>query len=198
MQIQDGSGSGHWVKVDSYNRLHTHSVVLTESSFISEKNAQAFSISTDILTFNSLNEHPFVWIRNDDPNKKLVFSSVIYSHNGGNTTGNKTMIKRVYRNIPEPTDNYSSMTPYNLNFGSLNSALMTIYCWDESANDGMTVDYADEISFSTSTVQKGTLTLADIEAVILPYNSSILFTYQPEEIGTAAFSGKIYFNFEHC
>jgi len=193
MQIQDGSGKGYWAKVDSYNRVHTYSTTIKEISDVSTRNENAFSVTTDLYTFNSTNEHPWLYIKNTNANLMLYISSIIYSYNGGDTNHNRTMTKRVYRDVPSPTDRYNDYCQANLNVGSNNTALLTAYSWNGNG-DGMEVDISNANYVSTSVVQQGSLTLGDLEGVVLPYNSALLFTYEPEEIGKATISTKIYYN----
>lgn len=194
MQLQDGAGKGYWAKIDRYNRINCYSTCLKEISYISVANELAFSITTDSITFNSTNEHPWLYVKNTNSDLYLYFSSIMYSFNGGDTNHNRSMIKRVYRNPDAPTARYTECCNANLNIGSNNTALLTSYTWDGSSGDGMDVDASSLNNVSTSIVSCGTLTLDDLEGVVLPYNSSLLFTYEPEEIGHASISAKIYFN----
>jgi len=194
MQIQDGSGKGYWAKVDSYNRMAAYSTSVKEIADISTRNENAFSVTTNTLTFNSTNEHPWLYLRNDNNSLYLYISSIIYSYNGGDTNHNRTMTKRVYKATSSPTDRYQECCKANLNIGSNNTSLMTAYSWDGSTGDGMEIAYTDFDFVSTSIVTAGSLTLGELEGVILPYNAALLFTYEPEEIGTACISVKIYFN----
>lgn len=193
-QIQDGTGKGYWAKVDSYNRINTYSTTIKEISDVSTRNENAFSVTTDVYTFNSTNEHPWLYIKNTNPNLYLYISSIIYSYNGGDTNHNRVMTKRVYRDVSVPTDRYDECCQANLNIGSGNTALLTAYSWDGSTGDGMEIDTSSANNVSTSIVGQGSLTLGDLEGVVLPYNASMLFTYEPEEIGTATISTKLYFN----
>jgi len=194
MQIQDGAGKGYWAKVDSYNRFVTYTTTQKEVADVSVRTERAFSVTTDAITFNSTNEHPWLWLKNTNSNLLLFFSSIIYSYNGGDTNHNRVMTKRVYRNPSAPTARYTDCCSSNMNMGSNNTADWTVYSWDESAGDGMEVDLTSGTNFSTSLVQKGTLTLGDLEGVVVPFNNTILFTFQPEEVGTAAISIKMFFN----
>ena len=97
MQIYDSTGMGYGLSVDKYNRARTFSVSVPEISFISQRNDDAYIITAENITFNSLEEHPIYYLRNDDPEKCLILSSVIYSFNGGNTTFNRKMLKKVYK-----------------------------------------------------------------------------------------------------
>lgn len=193
MQIQDGSGKGYWVKVDDYNRIYCYSTTLPEISYVSTTHQNAFSITTPVYTFNSTNEHPWLWIRNNNPNLMMFFSAIIYSYNGGDTNHNRIMVKKVYPSSPEPTDRYNEANIKNLTIGSLKTPQLSAYSWNGSG-DGMEVDMTGLENLSTSMVPNSSLTLNEIEAVNLEYNATILFTYKPEEIGTASISTKIYFN----
>ena len=193
MQLQDGAGKGDWAHIDSYNRLHTYSTTIKEISDISTRHENSYSVTSDVYTFNSTNEHPWLYIVNDNPNLYLYISSIMYSYNGGDTNHNKTMTKRVYKGMDAPTDRYNDCCQANLNIGSNNTALLTAYSWNGNG-DGMEIDITNADNVSTSIVPKGSLTLGDLEGVVLPYNASMLFTYEPEEVGTATISTKLYFN----
>ena len=198
MNIDDGSGRGYRAKVDQYNRLDTYSTTIPEASDVSVRTERAFSVSSDVLTFNSTNEHPFLLIKNMSTDLLLYFSSIQYSFNGGNSGGDKSIFKRVYRNVPDPISNFEEMTPQNLNFGSLKSPDCDVYMWDGSSSDGMVVDTSSKKSLSTTVIGKGGLVLSDIESIVLDVNSSLLVSLQPEEIGKAAISLKFYFNHQNC
>ena len=198
MQVQSGTGNSQWMEVDSYHRAKTFATKITEFADVSRREEEGYSVSTDALTFNSTNEHPFLFMRNDNTDLLLFFSSIIYSYNGGDTNHNRTMIKRVYHNPPLPTDNYTELDPPNANFSTFRNAQMLSYIWDGSSTDGMEVDLSNIPNLSTSIVPQGSLTLTDLEGIVLGYKSSILFTFQPEEIGKASVSTKIYFNQNHC
>lgn len=193
MQIQDGSGNSYWVKVDSYNRMHTYATNKPEIAEVSVNRERAFSVSSSLHTFNSTNEHPFLWIKNIDPSLVMFLSSVIYSFNGGNTTFNRSMTKRVYTCYDPPTGRYEEITPVNLSIGSLNTPLMTAYQWD-GTGDGLDIDLTGKESLSTSIISKGSIIFSEIEVVNLKFNSCLIFTYEPEEIGNASISSKLYFN----
>lgn len=193
MQWQDGSGKGYWARVDNYNRVSTYATTIKEIADISTRKENAFSVTTNTITFNSTSEHPWLYIKNTNNNLYLYISSIIYSYNGGDTNHNRTMTKRVYRISEAPTSRYTDCCQANLNIGSNNTALLTAYSWDGSG-DGMEIDTTDATDVSTSIVSAGSLTLGDLEGVVLPYNSALLFTYEPEEIGIASISAKIYFN----
>ncbi len=197
MQIQDGTGKAYWVHVDTYNRLAVHSTNMSEISEISARNNRAYSTTTDAMTFNSTNEHPLLYMRNDNTDLKLFFDSIDYSYNRGDTNHNRSMIKRVYINPPVPTGNYTECTVHNMNFSSFLDADMLCYKWDQSDSDGMTVDLSNTESFSTSLVTTN-LTLENISGIILGYRNSVLFTFEPEEVGKASISTKFYFNWENC
>lgn len=127
MQLQDGTGKAYWVKIDSYNRLHTYSTLKPEISDISINRDNAFSITTPVYTFNSTNEHPLLFIKNINPDLILFFSSIIYSYNGGDTNHDRVMIKRVYSCPGTPTDRYEEIDPVNIKIRSSNSAMTTTY-----------------------------------------------------------------------
>ena len=193
MQLQSGTGNSYWAKVDQFNRLHTTAVNQSEIEYLSEFSGDSYSITTDNYTFNSTNSHPWLYIENRETSYNLFFASIIYSYNGGNTSHNRTLTKRLYRNPPAPTANYTSISAANLNFGSVRETDTFIYSWDGSATDGMTIDLSNSANTLTSTVQAGTLVLSDVEGIVLPFGSSVAFSFEPEEVGNASISIKVFF-----
>ena len=57
----------------------------------------------------------------------------------------------------------------------------------------MSIDLTNSSNTLTSTVQAGTLVLSDVEGLLLPFGSSVSVTFEPEEIGNASISVKIFF-----
>jgi hypothetical protein len=51
---------GYSNKIDSKNRFHTYSIMQKELAYASLNDENAFSLTTDALTFNSTNEHPWL------------------------------------------------------------------------------------------------------------------------------------------
>lgn len=193
MIIYDGSGKGYSAKVDKFNRLHTTSTIVSEIEYVSLTAGDSYSITTPNYTFNSTNEHPWLWIKNNEPNLTMFFDSIIYSYNGGDTNHNRTLTKRIYRNPPEPTDNYEVLNSNNLNFGSARVANIVAYSWDSTSSDGMEIDLTNTRNTLTSIVQAGTPVLSDVEGMILPFGTSVLISFEPEEIGNASISVKVFF-----
>lgn len=185
--------TGYSVKVDRYGRLVSVSSIRSEVEYFSEVNEDSYTITTENYTFNSTNEHPWLYVENKEKQYDMFFDSIIYSYNGGDTNHNRTLIKKLYRNPPQPTANMTELTPKNLNFGSVRKSDTLVYSWDGSATDGMEVDLVEEQSTLTSTVQAGTLVLSDVKGMILPFGTSVLISFKPEEIGMASISLKIFF-----
>lgn len=57
----------------------------------------------------------------------------------------------------------------------------------------MTIDLSNSANTLTSTVQAGTLVLSDVEGIILPFGASVAFSFEPEEVGNASISIKVFF-----
>lgn len=191
MQIEDGF-SGYTVSVDKFNRLLTVSTTRSEIEYLSVARGDCYSITTPNYTFNTINEHPWLFIENREPTLTMFFDSIIYSYNGGDTNHNRTLTKRLYRNPPRPTGNYETVGSNNLNFGSVRIADLFAYSWDGGETDGMDVDLTDTQNTLTSTVQAGTLVLSDVKGMVLPFGTSVLVSFKPEEIGNASISVKIF------
>lgn len=183
------------VDVNDDLMLLTEATTRSEIEFISAVKSDAYTVTTDNYEFNSTNEHPWLWIENRDQDNDLFLNSIIYSFNGGNDNHNRTLINKLYRNAPEPTDNRTELSTTNLNFGSVREPDIKAYSWDGSSTDGMEVDTTglDVKNTLTSTVQAGTLVLSNLDGIVLPFGTKFLISFTPEEIGTASISAKIYF-----
>lgn len=69
--IQDGTGKGYLVKVDSENRIIARSVVQSEfDNSTSESNA--FNINTEFLTITNATETPILYIKNNEDHDLIV------------------------------------------------------------------------------------------------------------------------------
>lgn len=191
-QLYDATGRGYGAKVDKHSRLYVRSLSLPESAQISAEKGEGYNITTDILTFNSTNEHAIMFLKNKRTDAELILSTIIYSWNDGDTNHNRSIFKRVYRNPPDPTGNYITKVCQNLNFSSAKEPIDECYIWDGN-NDGMNIDLTGLESLSTDVV-KGAVAYRGLEDVRLSYNNAILFTFQPEEIGKCSISLKYYFN----
>ena len=193
MIIKDGD-SGYTAKVDQYNRLYTKALVIPEVAYISTDTQESYNVTTPPLTFNSENEHPMLLLQNKRSDLTLILTTITYSWNGGNTNHDRAIIKRVYRNPPVPTDNYEMGNCANTNFGSSKEPQSDCYIWDESTSDGMTIDLSGIVNMSTDIINSSPVLYDSLEAWRLTYNDTILFTFEPEEIGVASVSLKYYFN----
>jgi len=193
-QIKDGRGTGQLAKIDRYGRLHGYTVNIKEDAFISLQTEEAYNVTSEIRTFNSTNEHPFFYIKNTNPNKMLIFSTIVYSWNGGNTNYNRAMVKRVYRNVSAPTGNFDNITCNTgaLNFSTFKQPALECYAWD-GTGDGMIIDKTGKESISTDLI-KTDFTYSDLGSVVLGYNNTIMFSYEPEEIGRCSISMKFFYN----
>lgn len=173
--------------------LLTKATTQSEIEYYSEVKKSSYTVTTDNYNFSSTNEHPWLYIENREQSYNLFFNSIIYSFNGGDTNHNRTLIKKLYRNAPSPTAGTIEKEPTNLHFGSIRVPDAVVYTWDGSYSDGMEVDTSNTKNVLTSTVQAGTLVLSDVEGIVLPFGTSVLISFEPEEVGTASISTKIYF-----
>lgn len=69
--IQDGTGKGYLVKVDSDNRIITRSVVQSEFDN-STSSSNAFNINTEFLTITNATETPLLYIKNNEDYDLIV------------------------------------------------------------------------------------------------------------------------------
>jgi len=192
MRLFDIDGQ-HGTKVNEENMALTHAMFRSEIEYYSAEKGDGYTITTDNYTFNSTAPHPWLYIENREQVYNMFFDSMIYSFNGGDTNHDRTLIKRLYRNPPAPTANMVEKTPTNLNFGSVRVPSINVWTWDGSATDGMEIDTSNAKNTLTSTVQAGTLVLSDVEGIVLPFGTSVLISFEPEEIGMSSISAKILF-----
>jgi hypothetical protein len=82
-QIIDGTGTGKKAKVDSQNRLHTHSVTegLVEHA---SSNGNSYNINTGTITLTSANESGLLYLKNNS-DSDIHIASIGYLM--GNSTG---------------------------------------------------------------------------------------------------------------
>jgi hypothetical protein len=126
-------------------------------------------------------EYLLLWFRNDDPNRLFHIDRYYISWNGADGYYNRTVDVRLYMGTPEPSANYVSFSPGNLNQSSPRVALATAYLWD-TVGDGMTVSSlgtkAQAGYFAQGAVQ------FDVDGTfILGYGDVIGITAIPEEAG---------------
>lgn len=69
--IQDGTGKGYLVKVDSENRIIARSVIQSEFDN-STSTSNAFNINTEFLTITNATETPILYIKNNEDHDLIV------------------------------------------------------------------------------------------------------------------------------
>jgi hypothetical protein len=137
IHIEDGSGQGYSVKVNSKNELATSSTTRTEEHQSAIEEGDAYIVSTlataDTLTLATGNTYNFLYIKNTSTTKKVVLQKV-----GVSTSVAGCVLKWIKNPIEGVITNAATETAINSNFSSGNVAEMTAYSWDEVGTTGIT------------------------------------------------------------
>ena len=155
MIIEGGTGNGFKAKVDEENKLATRAVVVTEMGHTSADDGDSYSwtASADIDATDSI-----LWLRNDNPNKKLIIECI---HVSSNVAGSWF----VY--CPENvTPDGTVVTGVNMNRQSGNVALATCHRDNETAVLANYVFYGHSMAADTKTFSfHGALVLGYLDCV---------------------------------
>lgn len=166
VKIEDNTGTGYGVKVDSNNRLHTQSVTETESLHSAEI-GDAYNISSGSISFTG--DGTLLYIKNNENSDMVVEAVVIGNDGGGTYTSTLNPSITVIRN-PTGGDLISDATDVdhnvNRNFGSSKSLTALAYKGKQSG----TITGGDDLGiFQTSTAGRDFFTID----MIIPKGSSI-------------------------
>jgi hypothetical protein len=182
MKIQDGSGSGRFVKVDVANRLATRSIITPHSFATSFEYGQAFGTAAGPFAVTTT-EHNLVYIKNTSPDVSFVFNEFYISCS--TSTNKRNAIIRFYVGSTAPTANNTTS-----GFGSLNTTIsvtprLEAQIWNGTST-GMTI--ASRGGMAGVGYFAPGIQLVGIPAFILGPNQTILFTAQGEENISTAFT----------
>ena len=143
-QILDGTGSGRKAKVDSGNRLHTHSVTETIAENASE-NGEAFNVNTGTINLTTANESGVLYFKNNG-DKPIHIISIGYLL-GNSTGGSGDVTLKVTKNSTAGTV-ISDAVPVpileNKNVGSSNVLDVNAY----KGAEGKTITDGDDFYYS--------------------------------------------------
>jgi hypothetical protein len=182
MIIEDGSGKGYKVKVNSENRLNTDSNVRSMISHVSMDEEQSYMAMMPLTTVSGSGGHMFSLknTRSGD-NGKFTLSKTLLFWNGGDVTGTSVLEATLSIGTYAPTDGHIESTLVNFNLGSGNVADFDYYYWDGSTGTGMTM--ANGNPGPQFIIDKGMNDISVDEAMIIPYNYTISLSVTPPEVG---------------
>lgn len=136
MKISDGYGQGYQAKVSSDLRLLTDAVS-APAELIANKEGEAFFAATNSVSM-STGEHKIFYMKNTSDTYQIIVDGFALSHNGGTTSGNKSVTLKYYLSDTTPTANQTASTIYALNGSSSKVLEADFYTWD-GVGTGMTV-----------------------------------------------------------
>lgn len=173
MIIEDGKGTGYKAKVDSSNRLSTHSVTEQEAAHAVEE-GDAYNINTGLFALTSSTASGVVYLKNNNV-QDLVIESLIFGFNGLATHADSIVV-RVYKN-PSTGTLISGASPVeinqNRNFGSSKTLLSSLAY--KGAEGATVTDGTEAVLFYGSPNSRLIATLG----LLLPQGSSIAVTIDP-------------------
>ena len=179
-QIIDGTGTGTFAKVDSTNRLETHSVTLTERNE-AVQNGVGFELGAPPTNFTVATETALIFIKNDG-NNPLVITRWEFS--GAESTGGTSDVTllKLYQGVTSIT-NSSPGGAVNSLFGSNISLDATI-----SLGNGSTSAVTGGSAFGSAFVKYLGQSVFD-GPWVLPQGQSIALTVTPPASNTSMLFG---------
>jgi len=192
MQIQDGTGTGKRLKIDSNNRAQVRAQSELVIAVKSLDDGDAYQMYCPSLTLGGVAEHNAFYFKNTSETRSFVINKYFLSWNGGDTNHNRIAFVKQYINAGAPTANSTQFGAGNLNTGSGNVASMTVYYWDGVGTTGMT---------QTAGTQAGELQISqgvkvvDIQgSTVIAPQDSITISFTGEEVGKIGVTIEGYFD----
>jgi hypothetical protein len=190
LQIEDGTGTGNSIKVDSENRMRVFSDQRSQLAFISTEKEQAYVISTGQLAVTVTNGL-MLYFLNTSQTKRVHISNLFISWTGGATNHDRVVFGQLVTDLTTPTTNTTANTGNNLNSGSGNTADATILNWD-GVGTGMTGGSAGTV-VADLIKGRGFDPIPFTDALIVQFNDAIGINLQGEEAGTASVVMTLFF-----
>jgi hypothetical protein len=129
LQIEDGTGRGYQVKINSENQLSTVSVNHELQHHLSVDEGQVYQIIGEVTDLH-LGTNTLLHITNDSKTLAAVVSYIRLQTPGASGEGGWLPDKGTYFQIGKDTtysSNGTDVTSVNMNFGSGNTADLTVY-----------------------------------------------------------------------
>ena len=169
--IQDGTGTGTKLKINSEHKLEALSVNVTKINHQSQAGGKAFSLGTDgplPFTLVAGTEHALLYVKNDGEMPLVVKVCVVSQDQAG--------YYRLYRNPTTGTliDSGTATTSKNFNFGS-----STVFEGSIIKADVQSRTFTDGTAITYSRNPAGVQPLDFYGSVVIPKGSSFGITFDP-------------------
>ena len=89
--IRDGRGRGYEVEVNKNHQMLVDAVTQVEEAAIADAFGLTFTITTNVVTLNSTNQHLLLYMKNTSSKRKLYNATLEIGYNGGSTNHNRCM-----------------------------------------------------------------------------------------------------------
>lgn len=172
--IQDGTGEGWSLKIDSEGRLYNQAVNDSAIEYAAQE-GRAFNINTLFLPVSSSGENALLYLKNNEEEDLIVAAWFIGTDNAAGTPSRQGLAA-VYVNPTGGTliASASAITPVNRRIGSAETLDVLAY----SGGDGFTItgQQTDPVLYQT---QGSSARTFGSVYLVLPKGSSLAVTYTP-------------------
>ena len=172
--IEDGSGQGFSVKVDSENRLYSRSITESEFDYAVRKGF-SYNVNTEFITITGSTETPIMYLKNNEDSVVILSAWFIGTDNASGTPS-RSGLMRVYFN-PTAGSIISSgvdVTPVNRLGGSSNTIELDV----KSGGDGFTATGYDSTPVLYQTQGASARAFGNVQ-LALNKGASVVVTYLP-------------------
>ena len=172
--IEDGSGQGYSVKVDSENRLFSRSVTETEFDYAVRK-GKSFNVNTEFLTITGSSETPIMYLKSNEDNP-LILSAWFIGTDNSSGSPSRSGLMRVYYNPTSGTiiSSGTDVTPINRLGGSSNTVDIDV----KAGGDGFTATGYETTPVLYQTQGASARAFGNVQ-LALQKGASVLVTYLP-------------------
>jgi hypothetical protein len=172
--IQDGTGEGWSLKIDSEGRLYNQSVNDTAIEYAAQE-GRAFNINTQFLPISSSGENALLYVKNNEE-EDLVVAAWFIGTDFASGSATRSGLAAVYVNPTGGTliASASVVTPVNRRLGSAETLDALIY----KGGDGYTItgQLTDPVLYQT---QGASARAFGNVYITVPKGSSLAVTYTP-------------------
>ena len=187
--IEDGTGSGQKVEIDTHNRLQTLAVTMPKSAERALE-GQFYAVATPFLT-GTTNGGTMIYVKNTSKTQRFFIESISGSYNGGSTNRDRSVQVVASVDVGAPSANNTASTAGNLNLTSANVAELDVEYWDE-VGDGMTIVAGTEVF--RAILNKGYTRFRLDGSVVMGLNDTFAIAATVEEVGELTLSIQGYFD----
>lgn len=188
--IKDGKGRGYLVEVNENHQMFVNSIIQREEVYISDTFGLTYTITTNVVTLNSTNQHLLLYMKNTSATKRLYNATLEIGYNGGSTNHNRCVSLQILAGFTGPTANHTPAVFNNVNFASGNVAEALGYVWD-GVGDGMTFSGGGVVN--SAVMAKGHQVYDTGGMPIMGLNDYIGIAAVGEEIGTVSVTIRLFY-----